>query len=145
MHNTLKQILQYRRSIRNYLPDPVPDEVILSCIESAILAPSSSNLQLWEYYHVKSPNKKTALVKACLNQPAARTAPNLIVVVARHDLWRQRCQANLTDFAEAEKVDPIEKMIKASTYYSKTIPTLYMEFFGIFGFFKKIFRLNRQI
>ena len=139
MHDHLKAILNHRRAIRRYQSELVPDEVIERCVESAILAPSSSNLQLWEYYHVKSPDKKAALVKACMSQPAAKTAPNLIVVATRHDLWKQRCQANIKDFADAGKVDPAEKPIDANTYYTKTIPILYKDFLGIFGYMKMIF------
>ena len=139
MHKHLKEILVHRRAVRRYLPEQVPDDVIHRCIESAILAPSSSNLQLWEYYHVKSKEKKEALVKACMSQPTARTAPNLIVVVTRHDLWNQRCQANLKNFQDTKFEEPKEKLIKAETYFTKTIPTLYRDFFGIFGYLKMIF------
>ncbi len=55
-----KSIVEHRRAMRNYLPEPVPQEIIRRCIERAILAPSSSNLQLWEYYHVQAPDKKRA-------------------------------------------------------------------------------------
>ncbi|HHB78609.1 MAG TPA: nitroreductase family protein [Saprospiraceae bacterium] len=139
MDKTFRAILERRRSIRRYLPEQVPDEVIKRCIEAAILAPSSSNLQLWEYYHVKSPAKKEALVKACMSQPAAKTAPNLIVVVTRHDYWKQRCDANLDFARKVAWEEPDDKPIRASTYFTKTIPTLYFDFLGIFGFFKMIF------
>jgi nitroreductase len=55
----------------------------------ALLAPTSSNLQCWEFYRVVDPAKKKALVEACLGQPAAATAAELIVAVARVDTWEQ--------------------------------------------------------
>lgn len=139
MHDRFRAILEHRRSIRNYLPEQVPDAVIKRCIESAILAPSSSNLQLWEYYHVKSQDKKDALVKACMSQPAAKTAPNLIVVVTRHDYWKKRCDANLDFSKKVAWEEPEDKPIRASTYFTKTIPTLYFDFLGILGFIKMLF------
>ena len=30
--------------------EPVPESVIRDCLEQAILAPNSSNLQIWEFY-----------------------------------------------------------------------------------------------
>ncbi len=139
MNTPFRALLEHRRSIRNYLPEQVPDDVIKRCIESATLAPSSSNLQLWEYYHVKSKDKKAALVKACMSQPAAKTAPNLIVVVTRHDYWKRRCDANLDFFRKVAWDEPDDKPIRASTYFTKTIPALYFDFLGIFGVLKKVF------
>ncbi len=133
-----KSIVEHRRAMRNYLPEPVPQEIIRRCIERAILAPSSSNLQLWEYYHVQAPDKKKALVEACMSQPAAANAPTLIVVVTRHDLWRQRCEANLNFIRNLNQKEPDDKPIKAETYFKKTIPALYTDFMGILGWLKKI-------
>ncbi len=132
-------IVAYRRAVRKYHDDPVPDAVVRRCIETAILAPSSSNLQLWEFYHVKDAAKKQALVEACMSQPAARYAPNLVVVVARHDLWRERCRANLEFVQSLPEDEPDEKPIKAARYFTKTIPTLYWDFFGVAGLLKKLF------
>ncbi len=139
MQTPFRALLEHRRSIRNYLPEQVPDDVIKRCIESATLAPSSSNLQLWEYYQVKSKDKKAALVKACMSQPAAKTAPNLIVVVTRHDYWKRRCDANLDFSRKVAWDEPDDKPIRASTYFTKTIPALYFDFLGIFGVVKKVF------
>ena len=53
------------------------------------MAPNSSNLQLWEFYRVKSKEKKAELVKYCFGQNAAKTANELIVFVTRKDKWKQ--------------------------------------------------------
>ncbi len=135
---TLLRILNHRRAIRNFLPEPVPPAIIEECIQAALLAPSSSNLQLWEYYHVIHPDKKQALIKACMSQPAAANAPDLVVVVTRHDLWRQRCKANLDFIRSLQQDEPKEKPIKAETYFRKTIPMLYYDIGGILGFLKAI-------
>ena len=137
LQQTFERIVNYRRAVRKFQQDPIPLDIIKRCISSAILAPSSSNLQLWEYYHVTDPDKKAGLVKACMSQPAAATAPNLIVVVTRHDLWRQRCAANLEFIKSLHQKEPDEKPIKAETYFKKTIPALYTDIFGILGCLKK--------
>jgi nitroreductase len=82
-------VVESRRSVRIYSDDPVPEDVVARCIDAALLAPNSSNLQTWQIHWVRSPEKKAALVEACLGQPAAATAQELFVFVARPDLWRE--------------------------------------------------------
>jgi nitroreductase len=48
-----EKLVQDRRSIRGYKPDPVPKELILEIIEVAAGAPSSMNTQPW-HFHVIS-------------------------------------------------------------------------------------------
>lgn len=49
----LEEVLNYRRSVRNYDPEKELDtEKVKHCIELATLAPNSSNMQLWEFYHI---------------------------------------------------------------------------------------------
>lgn len=83
------KVVESRRSVRRFTDEPIPDEVVERCLDMALLAPTSSNLQCWEFYRVVDPAKKAALVKACLSQPAASTAAELIVAVARIDTWKQ--------------------------------------------------------
>tara|TARA_B110001454_G_scaffold219203_1_gene252087 strand:- start:1026 stop:1724 length:699 start_codon:yes stop_codon:yes gene_type:complete len=121
-----------RRSVRRYTETTVPDEVVRKALDSALKAPNSSNMQAWEFYWVKSPENKSALVNACLFQGTARTANHLIVAVARIDTWKrnrdlliQQMQAN----------GPISGQIK--DYYYKIIPFLYTQDpFGILGTLK---------
>jgi nitroreductase len=82
-------IVESRRSVRRFADEPIPDAIVERCLDMALLAPTSSNLQCWEFYRVVDPAKKRALVEACLGQPAAATAAELIVAVARVDTWEQ--------------------------------------------------------
>ena len=81
-------VVESRRSVRLFADEPIPDAVVERCLDLALLAPTSSNLQCWEFYRVVDPDKKSALVDACLSQSAVRTAPELIVAVSRLDTWR---------------------------------------------------------
>lgn len=85
-------VVESRRSVRRFAEEPIPDDVVERCLDLALLAPTSSNLQAWEFYRVVDPAKKAALVEACLSQSAAATAAELIVAVARIDTWRQNTQ-----------------------------------------------------
>lgn len=55
------EILQNRRSIRKFKPDPVPDSAVDELLEAARLAPSASNLQPWRFVVVKSDEMKEKL------------------------------------------------------------------------------------
>ncbi len=123
---TVREAIHFRRSIRIYNPEKKIDtQLVKKCIEQATLAPSSSNLQLWEFYHIKSKALLEKVTKACYNQPAARTAQELVIPVVRLDLWSQRIQANV-DFIKNSNKGNNEKKIKgALDYYQKIIPKLY--------------------
>ena len=53
--------IKSRRSVRNYNDEPVLEQDMKACLELALLAPNSSNLQPWEFYWVRSPEKKTKI------------------------------------------------------------------------------------
>ncbi len=143
MEKTVTEAIAYRRSVRVYTNEPIDTEKVKQCLVNASLAPTSSNLQLWEFYHITDPKTLQQMAAACLNQNAARTAQQLVVVVARKDLWRKRAKANL-DFLNSTYNKPnlsdhdLKRKKMATAYYSKLIPTLYSDFLGIFGFLKYI-------
>ena len=126
---TVTDALLHRRSIRVYDPEqPLDTQKVKGCIENATLAPNSSNMQLWEFYHIENSAVIQAIAETCFNQPAARTAKQLVVFVVRKDLWKQRAQANVaylkeTFAQEKERNSKREKM--ALNYYQKTMPMLY--------------------
>jgi nitroreductase len=83
-----KKAVTSRRSIRVFDGEPIPEEVMKDCLLDATLAPSSSNLQPYEFYWVRDSTTRDRLAEACLGQPAAMTAGELVVVMARRDLWK---------------------------------------------------------
>ena len=107
------QVVESRRSVRRFADEPIPDEVVERCLDLALLAPTSSNLQCWEFYRVVDPAKKRAVVEACLSQPAAATAAELIVAVARVDTWR----ANTRDIGRMLKDSEFEWPSSMHAYY----------------------------
>ena len=138
---TVQEAIAYRRSVRVYDPNQsIDSEVVKECIRQATLAPTSSNLQLWEFYHVTQKDTKEALAKACLNQNAARTATQFVVTVARKDKWKSRVKANLAFLKqqfEQQEVHDTKREKMANNYYTKIIPTLYTDFLGILGVLKR--------
>ncbi len=100
--DAFKAVVESRRSVRKFADEPIPDEIVDQCLDLALLAPTSSNLQCWEFFRVVDPVKKERLVEACLSQPAASTAPELIVAVARIDTWRDHSEQMLELFESSE-------------------------------------------
>ena len=114
-----KQTLTSRRSIRVYDQQPIPEEIMRDCLRDATLAPSSSNLQVYELYWVRQPDKKKRLVYACLGQPAASTAGELVVVVARPDKWKRNLSKLLSKMTQGgtKELPPA-----VGKYYQELIP-----------------------
>ena len=128
------KIIQNRRSVRFYTEEKIPAEVVERVLDWGLLAPNSSNLQPWEFYWVKDPKKKAQLVEALLSQPAARTAQELIVAVAKRKSWKKLSAQMLEVLNENPDVPKAAK-----DYYGKIVPLAYtMGPFGIIGLIKKI-------
>lgn len=116
-----EKVVRSRRSTRVYSDDPIPESMVRKCLELATLAPNSSNLQCWEFYWVREPAKKAELVKLCLGQPAAATAQELIVCVARLDTWRRNSKIILEHLESDEANVPDAKL----HYHRKIVPLAY--------------------
>ena len=92
----VSEAIEYRRSVRIFDDKKDIDSALVKkCLEQAILAPNSSNLQLWEFYHVTSNEEIKKIAKACFNQPAARTAKQFVIPVVRKDLYMERIASNV--------------------------------------------------
>ncbi|KUO69622.1 MAG: nitroreductase [Lutibacter sp. BRH_c52] len=140
-HESFIDALNYRRSVRVYDDaKELDDEIGKKCIQQATLAPNSSNMQLWEFHHVTSTDLVKKLSAACLGQPAATTAKQLVVVVVRKDLWKLRAKSNLNNIQQLFANNPKEKQSSrekfARNYYGKLMPFVYGEFLGMFGYLK---------
>ena len=140
----LEAVLNYRRSIRNYQTDNNLDtEKVKHCLEMATLAPNSSNMQLWEFYHITDKELIQKMAFASLSQNAIGTANQLVVFVTRRDLFRSRAkkilQYNRENIQRNSPADSQARRIKKSeTYYGTLMPLIYARFFGLLGLFRKI-------
>lgn len=143
MEKTVTEAIQHRRSVRIFKNLPLDTIKVKKCLENAVLAPTSSNMQLWEFYHITEPQLLEKMAAACLGQNAAKTAQQLVVVVVRKDLWRKRAKANLDFLRSSFGIKPKKEYRGrekfALTYYQKLIPTVYFDVFGLFGWLKYLF------
>lgn len=75
--------IQTRRSIRQFKPDPVPDELVWKVIEAAGFAPSAHNGQPWEFIVTRDNEKKRRLNEGRKYTRFLPDTPVVIVVCAR--------------------------------------------------------------
>ena len=135
-----RKVIESRRSVRKFSAKPIPNDVLDACLDLALLAPNSSNLQPWSFYVVQSPAKKKQLVKACLSQLAAKTAQELIVCVARTDRLDDMAKMNISEFPFPEAPAAVQKYYRIIPYNYKT------GYFNSLGNFKKVaFKLARSL
>ena len=135
------EVVNRRRSVRKYDPNQTIDaEKVKECIKLATLAPNSSNMQLWEFYHICSKDVLRKMAPYCFDQNAAKTAQQMVVVVVRKDMWRKRQKAHVENlkevFGDIPKKDQTKRAKFAFTYYKTIIPVAYTEFLGILGHIK---------
>ena len=140
----LKDILNFRRAVRYYAPTPISEEKVRECLKLATLAPTSSNMQLYELYHITDKALLEKLAHACLDQRTATTAQQMVVFVTRQDKHRTHARAILeSERGNVQRNSPPERQAKRikdkEGYYSKLMPFVYSRFFGLLGLFRKAF------
>ena len=128
------ELVDQRRSYRLFDTDhSMPNEVVQRSLERAIKSPNSSNMQLWEFYRVKSPKALKVVAKICLSQKGAETASEIVVFVSRPDLWKKRVQAHLIRLGESKDNVDEARLFSSSeyNYYNKLMPMFYNKSFGL--------------
>ena len=70
-----------RLTVREYKPDPVPDDVVHKLLEAGRLAPSSQNLQPWHFVVVRDGETIRRLGALATQGPFIADAPLAIAIV----------------------------------------------------------------
>ena len=70
-----------RLTVREYKPDPVPDEVVHKLLEAGRLSPSSQNLQPWHFVVVRNGETIRRLGELAAQGPFIGDAPMALVIV----------------------------------------------------------------
>lgn len=108
-----RALVESRRAVRRFATEAVPEAVIRDCLELAVLAPSSCNLQPWSFQVVRDPALLQQLQQVCLGQSAAK-APLIIAVFAQPNAWQQACADVLKFWPEPAVPKAIERFYKNS-------------------------------
>ncbi|MFQ6083813.1 MAG: nitroreductase family protein [Candidatus Aminicenantia bacterium] len=102
----LQELIRNRRSIRKYIDKPVEREKILTCLESARLAPSAENVQPWRFIVIDDPQVRENFAKEAFSgiyfpSRFVARAPVIVIILARLDIIANR----------------IGKQIQGTSYY----------------------------
>lgn len=98
--SSVMEVIRRRRSVRRFLPDPVPPDLVRKLVEAAVAAPSSWNLQPWRIVVVEDEARRAALQRASYNQRQVGEAPVTMVFAVSLSGWRQDIEAMV---AQAEE------------------------------------------
>jgi len=75
------EAIKERRSIRDFKPDPVPQQTLARILEAGNMAPSAGNVQPWHFYVFLKKESIHQLAVRC-GQPWIHSAPVIVVIVA---------------------------------------------------------------
>ena len=127
------RIAEERRTIRAFLPDPMPQDVLDRCLDSALRAASSSNLQPWEFVIIRDPELRRKANAICFDQRGPQTAPMLLAIVT-HRETQQRHSRYILNTLKARGI--LRK--SQEQYWKRLMPLIYLQGpFGILGMIKK--------
>ena len=73
--------IRNRRTVREFKPDPVPEEVLLKILQAGRWAPSSSNSQPWHFVVVQEPDTLQRLGEIATQGAFIANAPVVIAIV----------------------------------------------------------------
>lgn len=137
-------IVRARRSMRIYDAEaPFDSSSVERSIGRALLSANSSNMQMWEFYRVSDPQKIKDIAYFCMNQNAAKTARELVIIAVPKRKWRARAKANFAYHHARYGNKPIAELDKRSQrklkYFTTLMPMYYFQdWFGIWGGIRKL-------
>jgi nitroreductase len=87
------EVIEARRSIRKYKPEPIPDDKIGMILDAARLAPSAANRQPWRFVLVQNADRKKVLARAANDQTFLGDAAVIVVAVGDPEVsarWHEK-------------------------------------------------------
>lgn len=85
----LDQAIKERKSVRRFKKLEIPWYILAECLDAAVQAPSSGNVQNWRFVVVKEKSQREKVLKACDEQYWALNAPTIIVVISELEKIRR--------------------------------------------------------
>jgi len=91
----LLDLLEHRKSVRDFLDRPVEREKIMMCLQAARIAPSASNSQPWKFIVVDDSQLKDKLCNAAFSgiysfNSFCKAAPVIVVIVSEKSKFLAR-------------------------------------------------------
>jgi nitroreductase len=104
---TFLDLVKQRRSVRDYLDTPVPDDLLQKILETGRWAPSACNIQPWVFIVIRDQANRTAL-KAVYNRDWFLHAPVILAVCCdRSASWKRSDGKDFGDIDIAIVLDHI--------------------------------------
>lgn len=100
-----EKLVRSRRSVRKFLPTPVPEDLLLRLLDAARWAPSGYNLQPTHFTLVTDPELKKQLHPACLNQRQILEAPAVVVFSGDREVFARNLDAAVREDVAAGAVN----------------------------------------
>ena len=74
------ELIENRKSCRNFISKSVDDSIILNIIEAGRLAPSAKNRQPWRFISISEDKVKKVILEACYGAEVIKTADTIIAI-----------------------------------------------------------------
>lgn len=96
--NETLRLLFTRSSVRDFLPEKVPEDVLRSIIEAGLHSPSAGNLQPYSIIKVEDGERKRIIAELCLQKFISKAPVLLVFCIDFHRLerWSRLCDAPFT-------------------------------------------------
>lgn len=114
----INQLISSRYSVRDFLPEPIPEEILQEILEAGRLAPSAQNRQPWRYIVFTDPQdiriltQKTGLIG--LSNFFIKDAP--VVIVACADL-KKNVHINGKDYYLVDTAISFQQMMLTAWHH----------------------------
>lgn len=92
----METIFQHR-SIRQYLSNPVDEELLKRLVEAGTRASTTGNMQLYSVVVTRDEQRKAALAPLHFNQPMVKQAPVLLTICADLNRFNRWCELRNAD------------------------------------------------
>ncbi len=101
-----EKLVRARRSVRKFLPTPIPEGLLDRLLDAARWAPSGYNLQPTHFTVVTDTELKKKLHSACLHQRQILEAPAIVVFSGDRQVFRNNLEAMIREESAAGSVNP---------------------------------------
>ena len=117
--NPTLEVIYRHGSVRSYLPNPVPADMVEAIVAAAQRTSTSSNLQMWSVVAVTEADRRSRLAELCGNQAHIAQAPLFLAWcadLARLDrVCRLRGYTQVTEYVENFLLAAVDAAIAAQT------------------------------
>ena len=91
--NPTLEVIHNRRSVRQYIQEPLTEDEKETILSAAMRAPTAGNMMLYSIVEVEDQATKDKLVDTCDHQPFIAKAPFVLLFLADYQRWTDMYQA----------------------------------------------------